>query len=178
MISHDNSKNEMDYLKFSLISNVLYPTMYQPRIDLGNFVHYHVVDIVAGFKNLNEFLNQLIRNTMTSVNQLMTIKKYNLNLLLFVRLLSVNDFNYNLPEEISSQHNSPVLTPCLKTMKKSYTNFGQSFDSDRLMTELPSYSEKSPCLGMEMHPECKSFCNWFYKSYAKLSRKEVFSLMR
>ena len=182
-------KESMDELKFLYISSMLYPEMFQLHENLGSFVHYNVVFMLAIVVDHSAGEKEFVRKTFSSLTNLMTIEKYNLNLLMFIKLLTINDFNYNIPYDpndanaandfkITSQLESIHLTPCLRKMKKLYKEIEQSTELDRKMTDIPRYSNISPCLELANHKECTSFCQWFSTVMKNVPKDEVLTLMR
>ena len=177
-----SNKILMDEFKFIFLSGLLFPDIFQPdTVDLGTFVHYNLVDIL-GIPEDGEQYESIRNRTFAHLTKLMTIEDHNLNLLLLVKLMTINNFNYNLdtfPEvESSQQLNSIHINPCLNTMKKVYSEFENSVDSDDSMTEIPLYSGKSPCMDLNNHQECHEFSKWFDNLIKTLPKMEMLTLMR
>ena len=164
---------QMKELKFMYFLSVAHPNTVHPR-NVGDFVHYSMMNID------NSENPDLKRHSTRSLNQLMTIKEDNVNLLLLTRLLSTNEFSNILkqPSEFDYQNEFIFATnTCIKQMADERSATLNMRESGSLHEEIP-YIKETPCLQFNISQDCRNFCDWFVKSLNKISKKELLVLTR
>ena len=95
------------------------------------------------------------------------------------RSLALNEFkNVKLYQEWTSTLQNDSIYHCFETMMKHYRKEKNLYDGES-MNEDELYFERSPCINStKNHEVCKDYCQWFEKTMASLTKKEILSLMR
>ena len=152
--------------------SVSHPLTVHPK-NIGDFIHYSMIDI-----DNSENPDMKIRSTK-SLNQLMTIKEGNVNLLLLTRLLSTNEFSNILKQssEFDDQDEFVSMKTCFKQMDAERFATLIDRESGSLQEEMP-YIKETPCLQSNISQVCRYFCDWFGKARGKISKKELLVLTR
>ena len=141
--------------------------------NIGDYVHYSMIDID------NSENPDMKRRSTRSLNQLMTIKEGNVNLLLLTRLLSTNEFSNILKQssEFDDQDEFVSMKTCFKQMDAERFAFLIDRETGSLQEEMP-YIKETPCLQSNISQVCRYFCDWFGKARGKISKKELLVLTR
>ena len=112
-------KNYLDELKFLYLTSILYPNMYHPQKNIGNFVHYNIVDLLAYLVKYqrSQSVFKIQKRVISLLQKMMTVDKYNVNLMTFTKMMTINDF-HNMKSFSSSeydlQHQANNFSSCLE----------------------------------------------------------------
>ena len=158
--------NILNDLKYTYMTSYHYPNDFQPYCNLGDSIHYWIVDILkSGFK---------INIALGHLDELMTTED-GLNLMQLTKLFSINEFsNLYSRDESKIDFHSPV---CLRNMTNDMLLQSTSKGMDAMKKPIP-HVQKSPCLELKKYPECADFCDWFSRILKSFSPSEILAIVR
>ena len=162
----ENQINILNDLKYAYMTSYHYPHDFQTCCNLGNSIHYWIVDILK-----SEFE---IHTALTYLDELMTTED-GLNLMQLTKLFSINEFsNLYSRDESKIDFHSPV---CLRNMTNDMLLQSTSKGMDAMKKPIP-HVQKSPCLELKKYPECADFCDWFSRILKSFSPSEILAIVR
>ena len=145
--------------------------LYQPT-RIGTFLHYMFIYIIRNSK--------ITRNkevAFSNLIKLMTLKEYDLDLLMVIKLFGVNEF-LNIPLLKKFEMPNKSIQSCLNhmTVKTNDTKYMTKKDliNDKMVSD---YIEKSPCYNLETYPVCEDYCKWHAKVTETLTKEELLTLL-
>ena len=121
----------------------------------------------------------LIQRPYASLQNLFLKSGDHYSLLDVLRSLALNEFgNVKLYQEWTSALQNESIYHCFESMMKHYRKEKNLYDVES-MNEEELYFERSPCTNKtKNHVVCKDYCQWFEETMARLTKKEILSLMR
>lgn len=165
----------MHELKFIFLVSILYPTVYQPNsADLGNFVHYMIVDILTWRHKSSLGIAQKVFSLAT---ELMTPDGYELDYFTMATLFSLNDYSsYSMVSSYKSSILKKEYFSCMHHINENKTKNQISFD--HMFQDIQIHIKPSPCIMSDISQDCKSFCRKMLRLGTNSLKEELLTFMR
>ena len=122
---------------------------------------------------------ELIEEAFSNLRRLMTLKEYDLDLLLVTILFGINQYqNIKIPLLKKYEMPNKSIQSCFNHMT-AHMNETISIVNDDLINGKTQtvYNTKSPCIDIESYPVCEDYCQWHAKVKKTLSREEILTLL-
>ena len=122
---------------------------------------------------------ELIEEAFSNLKRLMTLKEYDLDLLMVIKLFGINQYqNIKIPLLKNYEMPNESIQSCFIHMN-AYMNGTKSIVNDDLINGKlrNDFFTKSPCNKIESYPVCEPYCHWIGNVKKTLSKEELMTLL-